>query len=112
MNVDFSPRIVYYCDCLHDPVASCLNKKNLLFKNICEEIAEINIGTIYTCRCGENDEDLVLSCNNHLSMGVFAVRVNKNADIVLLETNNSCLTCIKKYLLENYYTFKHVVFRN
>ena len=92
MNVDFFPRIVYYCDCLSDPVATCLNKKTYSFKNICEEINEINAGTIYSTKCGENDEDIMLSCINHLSMGIFA--------------------CIRKYLLENYYTFKHVIFRN
>ena len=109
---DFFPRIVYCCDCLHDSITTCLNKETYSFKNICEEINKINGGTIYSTKCGENDEDVVLSCINHMAMGVFAVRVNKNDDVILLETKNSCLTCIRKYLLENYYTFRYVIFKN
>lgn len=109
--VDFFPKRVYSCDCLTEAVASCLSKKTYSFKNICEEVNKIDGEKIYSAKCGENNEDVVLSCNSHMPMGIFAVQVNANDAVILLETKNSCLTCIRKYLLENYYIFKHLVFK-
>ena len=116
MNVDFSPKKVYRCDCLGDAIASCLTKKTYSYKDICEEVnkidyAKIDGGKVYCVKCGENNEDIVISCIDHLSMGIFPVQLNTNVPVVLLETKNSCLTCIRKYLLDNYYIFKHVTFK-
>ena len=109
--VDFFPELVYRCDCLTDAIASCLSKETLSFKDICKEVNEIKGGRIYSVKCGENDKDVVLSCIDHMPMGIFAVQLTANDAVVLLETKNSCLTCIRKYLLENYYIFKHVIFK-
>ena len=109
--VDFFPKKVYRCDCSGDAIASCFTKKTYLFKNICEEVNKIDGVKIYSAKCGENDEDIVLSCIDHMPMGIFAVQLNRNDAVILLETKNSCLTCIRKYLLENYYIFKHVTFK-
>ena len=116
MNVDFVPKKVYRCDCLADAIASCLTKKTYSYKNICEEInkidsAKIDEGKIYCVKCGKNNDDIVCSCMSHMSMGIFSVQLNTNVPVVLLQTKNSCLTCIRKYLLENYYIFKHVTFK-
>ena len=46
-----------------------------------------------------------------MPMGIFAVQLSANDAVVLLETKNSCLTCIRKYLRDNYYIFKHEVFK-
>ena len=109
--VDFFPEIVYRCDCLADAVASCLSKETYSFKDICKEVNKIDGEKIYSVKCGENDRDVVLSCSNHMPMGIFAVQLSANDVVVLLETNNSCLTCIRKYLRENYYIFKHEIFK-
>ena len=116
MNVDFSPKKVYRCDCLGDAIASCVTKKTYSYKDICEEVnkidcAKIDEGKVYCVKCGENNEDIVISCIDHLSMGIFCVQLNTNVPVILLQTKNSCLTCIRKYLLENYYIFKHVTFK-
>ena len=116
MNVDFSPKKVYRCDCLGDAIASCLTKKTYSYKDICEEVnkkkrEKIDGGKVYCVKCGENNEDIVISCIDHLSMGIFSVQLNTNVPVILLQTKNSCLTCIRKYLLENYYIFKHVTFK-
>ena len=110
-SINFFPEIVYRCDCLVDPIASCLAKKTYSFKDICNEINEINGEKIYSVKCGEDDKDVVLSCSAHMPMGIFAVQLTANDAVVLLETKNSCLTCIRKYLRENYYLFKHVIFK-
>lgn len=109
--VDFFPELVYRCDCLADPLASCLKKQTLSFKDICHEINKIEGAKIYSVKCGENNKDVVLTCSGHMPMEVFAVQVNQNDAVVLLETKNSCLTCIRKYLRDNYYIFKHEIFK-
>ena len=109
--VDFSPELVYRCDCLGDAIATCFAKKTLSFKDICNEVNKIDGDKIYSVKCGENDRDVVLSCSNHMPMGIFAVQLSANDAVVLLETKNSCLTCIRKYLRDNYYIFKHVIFK-
>ena len=116
MNVDFFPKKVYRCDCLADAIASCLTKKTYSFKDICEEVNKIDSEkieetTIYCIKCGENNEDIVLSCIDHMPMGIFSVQLNTNVPVVLLQTKNSCITCIRKYLLENYFIFKYVTFK-
>ena len=110
-SIDFFPEIVYRCDCLIEPIACCFNKKTYSFKDICNEINKMNGEKIYSVKCGEDDKDIVLSCSAHMPMGIFAVQLSANDAVVLLETKNSCLTCIRKYLRENYYLFKHVIFK-
>ena len=116
MNVDFFPKKVYRCDCLADAIASCLTKKTYSYKNICEEVNNIDAekiddAKIYCIKCGENNEDIVLSCIDHMPMGIFSVQLNTNVPVFLIQTKNSCLTCIRKYLLENYFIFNHVTFK-
>ena len=110
-SINFFPELVYRCDCLADPIASCLSNKKYSFKDICNTINEINGEKIYSVKCGEDDKDIVLSCSGHMPMGIFAVQLSANDAVVLLETKNSCLTCIRKYLRENYFLFKHVIFK-
>ena len=109
--VDFFPELVYRCDCLADAMASCLHKGTYSFKDICKEVNKLDGDKIYSVKCGENDRDVVLSCSAHMPMGIFAVKLSENDNVVVLETNNSCLTCIRKYLRDNYYIFKHVIFK-
>ena len=108
---EFFPEIVYRCDCLAEAIASCLTKETYSLKDICEEVNKIDGEKIYSVKCGENERDVVLSCSYHMPMAIFAVESSANGVVLLDKTKNCCLTCIRKYLLENYYIFKHEIFK-
>ena len=109
MSLQFFPKLVYRCECLAEVVASCLHNQTLSFKDICDEANTIDGVKIYSTKCGENDSDVVLSCINHMPMNIFVVQLSEN-NIQLLETNNACLMCIRKYLREMYSIFQYEVF--
>ena len=108
--MDFCPEKVYRCDCLDETIASCLAKKTYSFKDICDAINEIKLEKIYSVKCGDDNKDIVLSCFDHMPMGIFAVQ-NENDSVVLLQNKKPCIICIRKYLRDNYYVFKHVIFK-
>ena len=112
-NVSFAqffPEIVYRCDCLADAITFCSAKETCSLKDICDEVNKIDGEKIYTVKCGENERDVVLSCRYHMPMSIFAAESSANG-VVLLDTKNYCLQCIRKYLQQNYYIFKHEIFK-
>ena len=108
---EFFPEIVYRCDCLADAITSCLTKETCSLKDICKEVNKIDGEKIYCVRCGENERDVVLSCGYHMPMAIFAVESSSTGVVLIDKTKNCCLTCIRKYLQENYYIFKHEIFK-
>ena len=111
MNLDFFPKLVYRCECLAEVVASCLHRQTLSFKDICDAANTIEQVKFYGTKCGEDNSDVVLSCIDHMPMNIFVVQLSEN-NIQLLETNNTCMLCIKKYLRDTYYVFQHEVFKD
>ena len=107
---EFFPEIVYRCDCLAEAIAFCLTKETCSLKDICEEVNKIDGEKIFTVKCGENERDVVLSCRYHMPLVIFAVKSIAN-DVVLLDTKDYCLPCIKKYLQQHYYIFQHEIFK-
>ena len=108
MNLNFFLQIVYRCDCLADPIASCFAKKTYSLKDICDTINEIDGEIIYCVKCGKDDKDIVLSCCRHMLLTIFTL--TEYDSVFLLQTIN-CSKCITKYLRENYFIFKHVIFK-
>lgn len=107
----FFPEKVYRCDCLSEAIASCLANEVCSLMGIFEKVNQIDGEKIYCVKCGENEQYAVLSCSYHMPMAIFAVQSNANGVILLDKTKNCCLTCIRKYLQQNYYIFKHDIFK-
>ena len=106
---DFFPRTVYFCDCLQEIIDNC--SKSSCLQEICEEINKIDGKMIYCVRCGDEKQDVVFSCGNHLIMGTFAVELNgNNVSLIESTTGHYCLSCIKTYLQEKYYKFNCQIF--
>ena len=106
---DFFPKAVYFCDCLQENIDNCLKPCSL--QDICNEINKSDDTLIYCVRCGDEKQDIVFSCCNHMVMGTYTVALNrKNVTVIENTTGHYCLSCIKKYLVEKYYTFNCQIF--
>ena len=99
---DFFPKMVYFCNCLQETINNC--SKSFCLQDICDEINMTDGKMIYCVRCGDEKQDVVFSCGNHLTMGTFAVNGNN------VTLGHNCLSCIKKYLQEKYYKFNCQIF--
>ena len=106
---DFSPRAVYFCDCLQETINNCSKSSSL--QDICNEIddSDSDDKMIYCVRCGDGKQDVVFSCGNHLMMGTIELHGN-NVTLSKFSTGYYCLSCIKKYLQEKYYKFNCQIF--
>ena len=103
---NFYPKTVYFCDCLKLVIGEC--EKGSSLQDFCNEInnKQTRGNCIYSVKCGVKKQDNVFSCLDHIPMGTFYVQYSTN-DVRTLETINEsfCLTCIKKYLRQNYNIF-------
>ena len=118
----FFPKKVYRCACLGRVIASCLLDKIYSLADICDKINETNCTNsekIYCVKCGENKQDVIFSCGDHMAMIIFAVKrddctqsSDKTTATIYFrdETKTYCRTCVKKYLQEMYYHFQHINF--
>ena len=107
--IDFFPKTVYYCDCLKNIIKKCLKPCSL--QHICDEINDCNGIIVYCARCGDNKEDVVFSCADHLLMGTFTAQF-LNGKVTVIETNRKyCFCCIKKNLQEKYYNYNSEIFK-
>ena len=105
---EFFPQKVYRCDCLGEVIAFCLANEACSLKDICQEVNKIDGEKIYCVKCGEKEQHVVLSCGDHLPMAIFAVDLTGT---VLEDKTKNCLTCIKKYLQDNYHIFQYEIFK-
>ena len=103
---NFYPKTVYFCDCLKMVIDEC--EKGSSLQDFCNEINDKNStgNCIYSVKCGNNKQDNVFSCLNHIPMGTFNIQHMANS-VRQLETLNEsfCLICIKKYLRLKYNNF-------
>ena len=104
------PEKVYRCNCLAEVIASCLAIKACSLKHICEEVNKTDGEKIYCVKCGENGQHIVLSCGYHMPITNFAVELSSTGTILVDKTKNCCLTCMRKYLQDNYHIFEHEIF--
>ena len=64
--------------------------------DICLKVNKTIREKIYCVTCGENRQNAVFSCTDHMPMVIFAVKTSQST---------------KKYLQEMYYLFAHVNFQ-
>ena len=103
---NFYPKTVYFCNCLKMVIDECQKSSSL--QDFCNEINDKNStgNCIYSVKCGDKKQDNVFSCLNHILMGAFNIQYTANGVRELETLNESfCLTCIKKYLRQNYDKF-------
>ena len=110
----FFPKKVYRCDCLVHVIASCLANEIYSLVDICIKVNQTIREKIYCVKCGENRQDAIFSCTDHMPMVIFAVETSQSTDTTISlcdETKTYCLICVKKFLQEMYYLFGHVNFK-
>ena len=114
----FFPQKVYRCACLGRVIASCLVDEIYSLADICKKVDETNCEKIYCVRCGENKQNAIFSCGDHMAMIIFAVETyntqssDQTTGTISFrdETKTYCRICVRKYLQEMYYRFEHVNF--
>ena len=81
---NFFPEKVYRCDCLSEVISSCLANNVCSIMDIFKKVNELDGETIFCVKCGENEQNTVLSCSYHMPMAIFAVQSSIN-DITLVD---------------------------
>ena len=113
----FFPEKVYRCACLGRVIASCLVDEIYSLVDICKKVNETIREKIYCVKCGENQQNAIFSCGDHMPMIIFAVETSQSSGQSTAtisfrdETKSFCRICVKKYLQEMYYCFEHVNFK-
>ena len=110
----FFPEKVYRCACLGRVIASCLVDEIYSLADICKKVDETNCEKIYCVRCGENKQNAIFSCGDHMAMIIFAVETyntqssDQTTGTISFsdKTKTYCPICVRKYL----YRFEHVNF--
>ena len=119
MNLkNFFPKKVYHCSCLNSVIISCLLDGIYSLGDICKEINQFktNLMKIYCVKCGDNNEDVVFSCTQHMAIVIFSVKMHapeklpdKATDDCNIELTDETKTyfakCVKKYLQKMYYHY-------
>ena len=109
----FFPQKVYRCDCLVHVIASCLANEIYSLVDICVKVNQTIREKIYCVKCGQNRQNAIFSCGDHMPMIIFGVKTSQSTGTISLhdETKTYCPICVKKYLQEMYYLFGHVNFK-
>ena len=110
------PQKVYRCACLDRVITSCLVNEIYSLMDICIKVNQTIREKIFCVKCGENRENVIFSCGDHMPMIIFGVETSKScAGQTTIsfrdETKTYCPICVKKYLQEMYYLFDHVNFK-
>ena len=92
------PKKVYHCPCVSLQIKLCLVNGDYSLKDICKKLNQVEGEKIYCAKCGDNMEDVIFSCTNHMSLVIFRVNNNHNYIELNEEIKSSCKRCIKKYL--------------
>ena len=92
------PNKVYHCPCVSLQIKLCLVNGYYSLKDICKKLNQVNGGKIYCSKCGDDMEDVIFSCTEHMSLVIFSIKNNGCYVELNEETKNSCVRCIKKYL--------------
>ena len=99
---DFFPKKVYHCSCINLNIKLCLVKGDYSFKDICNKLNQVEGDKLYVSKCGDNLQDVVFSCIDHMALVVFSEKMCDDYSEFNKKTKDSCLRCIKKYLQTAY----------
>ena len=117
----FFPKKVYRCTCLRVVITSCFQRGIYAFTGIVDEIIKsrcCETTKIFCVKCGRDDEDVVFTCADHMSVFV-VVAIPYKCTELLNETNITvfdggrtyCCGCIRKCLREMYHYYHFNVMR-
>ena len=82
---------VYDCPCVSLEIKLCLVNGDYSLKDICKKLNQkIDDRKIYCSKCGDELQDVIFSCTEHMSLVIFSVK--KDDDY-----------CLKKYLQTAYH---------
>ena len=88
------PTKVYHCSCVDFEIKLCLVNGHYSLKDICKKLNENHNGPkIYCSKCGNNNEDVIFSCVEHMSLKI---------DWFVEQDMNLFKRCVKKYLQHAY----------
>ena len=115
-NKKFFPQKVYRCSCLERVIASCLLNNIYSFIDICVKVNQTTTEKIFCTKCGENKQDIIFTCPDHIPMVILTVEMEQTSDgdtsyYFRDETKSYCPICVKKCLETMYYYFEHVNFK-
>ena len=74
----FFPKTVYRCTCLRVVITSCFQRGIYAFTDIVDEITKsrcCETTRIFCVKCGRDDENVVFTCADHMSVFVVALQV-------------------------------------
>ena len=92
------PNKVYHCPCVSLEIKLCLVNGEYSLKDICKKLNQtIDDKKIYCCKCGDNRQNVIFSCVNHMQLVILSCK-NDGSYVELTETAKNCKICIKKYL--------------
>ena len=97
------PNKVYHCPCVSLEIKLCLVNGQYSLRDICKKLNEtIDDKKIYCSKCGDDLQDVVFSCVNHMQLVIFSVKQDGCYVELDEKTKNFCKYCIKKYLQAAY----------
>ena len=97
------PNKVYHCSCVSLEIKLCLVNGQYSLRDICKKLNEtIDDKKIYCSKCGDDLQNVIFSCVNHMQLVIFSVKQDGCYVELDEKTKNSCRYCIKKYLQATY----------
>ena len=97
------PNKVYHCPCVNLEIKLCLVNGQYSLKDICKKLNQtIDDKKIYCSKCGDDLQNVVFSCVNHMQLVIFSVKQDGCYVKLDEKEKNSCKYCIKKYLQAAY----------
>ena len=121
----FFPSKVYRCACLAAVIEKCFDEGNYGMVEIVDELnnytfLDQNKNKIFSVKCGEENQDCIFICENHLAVVLFAKKESACTDTPSLvnatisyssgKKKTFCKGCIKPYLKTMYNYFYLVDF--
>ena len=93
------PNKIYHCPCASLQIKLCLVNGYYSLKDICKKLNQIEFDRkIYCTKCGDDMNDVIFSCTQHMSLIVFSIKQTSCYIELNEEAKNSCRQCIRKYL--------------
>ena len=97
------PNKVYHCQCVSLDVKLCLVNGDYSLKDIITKLRQSKVNRLfYCCKCGDDKQDIIFSCENHMRLTVFNGKHDDGYIHLNQQSKNNCKRCIKKYLKTSY----------
>ena len=110
----FFPKKAYRCTCLGVVITSCFQRGIYTFTDIVDEITKsrcCETTKIFCVKCGRDDENVVFTCADHMSVLVVVAipykctELPNETNITVFNGQTYCCGCIRKCLREMYHYY-------